>query len=183
MYVQQRSAANGRNYLHRMYTPQSRAGPVNCMSSHHRVMLLWTVERMSACPCRATAYKHTAAFAGGTVSTTTACPSMLHLEQLMPLNTVITTIRRIAHDTRRWGSVQGGELADLWLDACDCIDVARTDLASSLLIVLWPPFDVSFQIPFLRVSFPVKRGALFMKKALKNHRAARAFQEENTVIF
>lgn len=60
-----------------------------------------------------------------------------HLEQLMPLYTVIITIQHIAHDTQRLDSVQVAEMADLWLDACDyassergCIDVAQRELLS-----------------------------------------------------
>lgn len=60
-----------------------------------------------------------------------------HLEQLMPLNTVIITMQQTAHNTQRLDSVQVAEMADLWLDACDhacfergCIGVTQTKLLS-----------------------------------------------------
>lgn len=43
----------------------------------------------------------------------------IHLEQLMPLNTVIKTIQHIAHNTQRLDSVQVAEMADLWLHTCE----------------------------------------------------------------
>lgn len=48
----------------------AKGGACSCMSSHHRLMLLWracgyvwTLERVLACPCCATAYEHMAVFA------------------------------------------------------------------------------------------------------------------------
>lgn len=115
-YIQEPSAANGINYLHRMYMPHE--SRVECVAVRHPIIASQTCGLWNACWRGCAALQLTSTWLGlqsngshdDGMSVNATLRERNRLEQLMPLNTVRITIAQRAHSPQRVDSVQVAEI-------------------------------------------------------------------------